>query len=355
MGIVIVKFRGVTRFDNELIALILLTSFVRFESLGIYNPSLYLMALSLGILLFKKVFLLNIVNVVLLALIFITSLFLWLFNIYDSGDFYRTIFNILPSLVLAAVSPASGLKVSDGALNRTLRLILLFYIVEALIRFLTPDVRAGDEFFYAYKYNSYMYGDSNFTALALLALFWLIDNIFLKSFRKFIYLLIVLFLILMTFSRAAYMAILFYFLLKKIKSKKILISLLTLSALGIYFVFDVVEFTDASLVTKFEIFNAVAAYNSNSGIFTILFGTGLEKFVELEGSKWTGHSIIFFVFVSFGLINSLLFFLILSNRFKKEYWTLYTSQLVASLSLLTYYFPYLTSSRLILEVKKSQK
>jgi hypothetical protein len=350
MDITIVEFKDAKRFNSELIALILLTSFVRFETLGILNPSLYIMVLALGILSLKKILLVNIKNILLLVLIFTTTLIFWLFDFYDLGDFYRTTFNILPSLALAAFFPATRVRILDSSLNRTLIIILIFYIAEAMIRLKNPEVRMGDEFFYAYKYNSYMYGDSNFTALALLALFWLIDTIYLKSFRKLAYLLIVFLLILITFSRAAYVAIIFYFIFKKI-NKKYIIFTLTLAILTLFFLLGVNGLHDASLLTKFEIVNGVLAYSSNTAIFTLLVGTGLEKFVALENTNWAGHSIAYFILVSFGLINSFFFFLILSSRFRKEYWTLYISQLVASLSLFTYYFPYLMASRLISEVK----
>lgn len=344
------NYKCVSSFDSILIALLLFASFVRVNILGPYNPSIYIIFFAPLLLVLRGSLIIDVRNFLLLFSIFFISTILWVCDVYDSADYYRIAFNIVPSLALVAVYPTNSAGIQRKTLDRTIIAILIFYIAEVALRFLYPEIRIGDAEFYAYKYNSFMYGDSNFTALALLSMLWFVDYTYGQSpFKKVITSIIIL-LIVATFSRAVYFAVIIYYGVRFVTLKKVIILGLILFALVFALEVPINLFNDESLNTKFEIFEGVITYISNNGLVTLLTGSGLEKFQELEGTTYAGHSIIYFIFVSFGVVNSILICLMFSTKFKKKYWTLYIPQIAASLSLLTYYFPYITGSRLVSDI-----
>ena len=206
------------------------------------------------------------------------------------------------------------------------KIICIYFIIELLIRFAIPErfvpdasefayhLESENTWFYAYKYGSFAFVDSNLTGLALLMLECV--GISLYSARKIKSTLLILniFMVLMTFSRAAWIGqfvILFSFVFYRYKY----FLYFSIVAAPLFYFGNLIEFDDASFLTKIALYINLIEVMVNSSSFDLVLGRGFGWFIDEFGIA--SHSIVIQSIVEGGLIFSLLFLLlmILSRSF----------------------------------------
>lgn len=198
-----------------------------------------------------------------------------------------------------------------------MRLTLVLFTIEATIRLLHPDYSAynallnqGDSF-YMYKSNSILFQDSNFVGTELLIIFFT-ALYFLKKFKLPLtkYLICFFVLILLTFSRAIWVAVLIglYLFGFKYNIKKVF---LTLFFVFISFVsYEMFIVNDASFQSKWEIIDKFIEFFKNSNVETKLFGVGFGNTFNYLGIG--AHNIVVSFVMDSGLVGFILFVLFLS-------------------------------------------
>ena len=162
--------------------------------------------------------------------------------------------------------------------------------------------------FYVYKFGSFMFRDSNSVGLVVISLFFF--SYYLMRFHKQKYsiqLILLFILCLLTLSRAAIVALIFSYLLFSILSKAnryikpFFIIITAISAIVILFV--ILE--DATLLSKFYIFNQSVQFLKTANILEILFGVGIEKSRNALGIP--AHNFIITYLIETGILG--LFFI----------------------------------------------
>ena len=201
-------------------------------------------------------------------------------------------------------------------------LIFMQFIVEAYIRLVYPDFsyyEANPDWpiWYAFKYNSFMYIDSNLTAIHLACLMvYLFSKIGLSAKTKFVY----YGLITLTLSRAVIIGLIFVGFLQRSWKWTLFIGVIAIITVSQLFS------DDQSFNSKFQIISNLAQV-SERPISQNLFGSGFgyvdhviqEANIPFKGVS--GHVHIFDLFLWFGVIGSLtwmvLFFVIYVNAQRK--------------------------------------
>lgn len=167
--------------------------------------------------------------------------------------------------------------------------------------------------FYAYKFSSIMFMDSNFVGTYALTAFFYYYYLLRKNYTKSkVPLILLFFLIVGTLSRSAiitvFVTFLFiYFLSIKIKIKHILLFFSIVILVSFFLIPKIMN--DPSFSTKFIILNSTWEYIQKSSLLNFLFGIGFGnsyKYMELGG-----HNLFITHFVESGLIG-LLFFLMIN-------------------------------------------
>lgn len=170
-------------------------------------------------------------------------------------------------------------------------------------------IENGGEF-YLYKFNSLMFADSNSTALVLICLFFVTyyaTNLKLLPKRfGFIILSIIYILVILTFSRAAFISLTFVLILKKLYNRYFLIFLAPASLISIITLFSVLQ-GDGSLATKFMVVEKTLFVIGTSDVFQILFGYGFDRTREVFG--FTAHNLFIEYLLGSGVIGFLFFIL----------------------------------------------
>lgn len=281
----------------------------------------------------------------LLLLFFVLSVvfFLLFFSLSNTDDLKRAV--LYPGFIILFVYTANKLlcKIERVQL-RSLTIVTLVsgviaVLIETVFRFAFPLLDLPQEnasyisellsqksnlkemifnqHFYAYKYSSIMFFDSNFVALFLLpllvlALFCLQSFEQKKTFRVLI--LSILILILLTFSRAAIITSLvvmcFYFLyhLQRTNKQVFVLTLILSILFGLlslnYFI--ALLSSDSSFGTKLDILASMKGIVEHDLIY-VLFGFGVERGEEVysyrEGAY--AHSLIPLLLGQFGIIGVL--------------------------------------------------
>ena len=167
--------------------------------------------------------------------------------------------------------------------------------------------------FYAFKFSSIMFKDSNFVGTYGLVAFFYYYYLRRKKYVKSIIPLIILFvLILLTLSRSAILTVfltivLLYFLTIKIKLLHILLGV-SFSMLLIFVVLpQIIE--DESLLSKFTILELTWNYLQECSLLEFLFGVGFGNTVKHIGMG--AHNLLVTHFIESGIIG-LIFFLIVN-------------------------------------------
>ncbi|EHX2146157.1 hypothetical protein K3R08_004003 [Escherichia albertii] len=217
-------------------------------------------------------------------------------------------------------------------------IIIIYYSFETYIRITNPDYehlpKTGYDdgitsTFYIYKINSIAFEDSNFVSV-ILAVYYislrctiLYSNIKVKY--NFGISVCLLLLILLTFSRSAYIGVaifecmqLFFFKSNFNKRLRRGIILIVLVGGGIcaHFIIEKIA-SDPSFLSKFYIVELTVKYLSHASTLDILFGIGFGNAINVLGMG--AHNIFIAIFIENGLIGTLLYIFILitlSVRYK---------------------------------------
>ncbi|ENR5393540.1 O-antigen ligase family protein [Providencia rettgeri] len=311
-----------------------------FEGASRYIPlraSIFLFIISLFLILFHKGWRFSKHFLIFSTIYFaISILFLIIWTIQDSGNDSITSKFILgflfPYLIIFNLYVAYRLLNKNQLINSVKLYILsgtILILIDTIIRLLFPDYAfKGDlsEFnaelardsFYIFKYGSIMYLDSNYVALQLLVNFVLIFLFFNKKTRK-ILLCITALLILFTFSRSAYIGLLFIFFIefyqrKRSSYKLIIITLIlitTLFSISLLFNYQI-QSNDISFNSKLEILDSLKNIDSHP-LLTTLFGIGFEiggyLYSFRDGAY--AHAFIPLVLGEVGILGLILYLLIL--------------------------------------------
>lgn len=199
--------------------------------------------------------------------------------------------------------------------------------------------------FYAYKYSSIMFMDSNFVGTYGLIAFFYYYYLRKKKYVKSIIPLILLFILIVgTLSRSAIITtfitlFLLYFLLVKIRFYHILIMMIFVSLI-VFFLIPTIE-NDGSFSTKFEILASTWEYMKHCSILDFLLGVGFAnsyKYMEIGG-----HNLFVIQFVESGLIGTILFLIANLTLIKPtQKYSLYLTipLFISGFSLVGYAIPY---------------
>lgn len=216
-------------------------------------------------------------------------------------------------------------------------ILIIYYSFETFIRITNPDYshlpKTGDDgitsTFYIYKINSIAFEDSNFVSVILVVYYISLRSTALYSDIKVKYSLGLniglLTLILLTFSRSAYIGVLIFecmvlFFFKpdvNMKLRGLLVSIILVGG-GIcaHLIIEKIA-SDPSFISKFYIVDLTVKYLSHASTLDILFGIGFGNAINVLGMG--AHNIFIAIFIENGLIGTLLYLYILimlSIRYK---------------------------------------
>ncbi|WDO03527.1 hypothetical protein C3Y05_007965 [Aeromonas allosaccharophila] len=302
----------------------------------------------------------NAISLLLYSIISIAYILIWSIDIgYTAvGKSIEFIYPLAVLISLKSICEKITLKeVIKGGQLFTIASILLM-LIDTYIRFMHPEYAVkGDgvgysdalkrDTFYIFKYGSIMYLDSNYVALHALVVSVLVYYLFSGFYRNILSFICIL-IIVMTLSRAAYVAFsiiptLYIFRKTRIQSKFILFSIvcpLMLIIITRYIYLS--DFDDASFETKVGIFNSFFSKIFEVDLGTLMFGQGFDVGGYLYSWKEGGyaHAMIPLVVGEVGVFGmffyiSILIFAYLKVGFDSLYITL--PMIVAGMSLI---YPY---------------
>lgn len=226
---------------------------------------------------------------------------------------------------------------------------ILLLIADTSYRLLNPNYFAKTSYmesrwFYFYKKNSLMFSDSNSTALIVLILYFTIVELnhlithFKQKENKYINIILII-LLFLTFSRAAYIAFISGLIYERykgnIKRRNIAIYLILsiiILIIGICIFYNLYN-TDLSFQSKFYIFEiAIKAFKAFSNYYKIV-GIGFSDWQEILGIYT--HNIFITYFIQTGIIGLVLFLSFLITIFRKSDYLL-IPVIIVSLSFFSY-------------------
>lgn len=279
-----------------------------------YVALIFSIALILLCIIYKKVE----ISTFLAFLIFSFVFYLWCTQVFLEGEYATLIFT--SSIVVILFLP-NLIKRTSGKIKFALVLVVIFYAIEALIRIRNPDYNyQSDELssgildtFYIYKVNSIAFEDSNFVAMVLTC-YYILSRVAGRENDEKTYLtsLFLFILIVLTFSRSAYIGIVifeamfFYNNNKKYRLLSIL-GICLVALIAFYFLLDKIE-SDGSFKSKFYIFELFITYLGNVTVTNIITGVGFGNTFTYLGIG--PHNIYIALFIETGVLGLFLYLLI---------------------------------------------
>ncbi len=175
-------------------------------------------------------------------------------------------------------------------------------VIEFIYRFLITLKTTGLSLnFYSYKYLSFMYPDSNFVAMHIIGLFFFV-HIYINYYGSNRYLkvskILILTLLILTFSRTAYIILAMYYAYEFVTGYKksyfrffVTILLILFSLFIMRYIFIAI-LDDGSFGTKLHILNGfIDIFFTNMNLFTLLFGIGSgnsSNFINIDSHNIFG-------------------------------------------------------------------
>lgn len=274
-----------------------------------------------------------------LILISFTSMTTLVTQIALSGELSTVIFYSYIIIIPFLVTLFEGATAKKRILSLSFFILVSFYILEAYIRITHPDyshLPKGDyvdsitSTFYIYKINSIAFEDSNFVSVVLVVFYITLRCTVVYSNIDFrfnrIYSFCLLILIVLTFSRSAYIGIAVFEIIRRIcfsqkKNQTIRNSLIfCVCILIIPFVIQAIVYltsVDASFLSKFHIIDLTINYLGAADIWSVLFGIGFGNAINAIGMG--AHNIFIALLIENGVLGVLLYLSILvsiSLRYK---------------------------------------
>lgn len=229
--------------------------------------------------------------------------------------------------LLAVMMPVIGRRLTRAQLVGIVRAFVLVTLmvatVESAWRLSHPDFERiedatqngadeDDILFYAYKFNSLMYLDSNFVGLQLVILFAMLFALRREDIRVPLYWKIWNFvLIVLTVSRASVItavAVMFLVVLSRARGivRMILVAAIAAAAIGMFLVIR----NDPSFLSKFDILSRFVIYLRGADLTSLMMGVGVSRSLDVLGIG--GHNFVVVYITELGLVVFVLWLL---------YWT----------------------------------
>lgn len=295
--------------------------------------------------------------------IFLLFYFFLSFIFFIVGIDYFKIVNPFPNyqssfLYLFCVLLGFSAIIIGSKIRKKQRIIVYNYIVNFLIFFLMIDfisrifLSGNSGNFYDYKFGPF-YLDSNFTGSILLCFIMFYyylykKNIFNIGLFRF---LILFFLLVGTFSRAAIFSFILSYFLFNLNQKYRTLVLFFSGVVGIYFIYKMVSFyllggdfmgLDPSFNSKFALINVAIENYDKLPLINKFFGIGLNNFSYYSNGMFA-HNFFITFFYEFGYIGIFLFFYLIALfylKLKAESLYLIFPFLLCSFSLFSAYMPF---------------
>ena len=289
---------------------------------------------------------------------FISSLVLFIIGIgffkeVNRSPNYQSSFLYLFCILLGFSAVLIGSKI-----KKIQRVSVYNYIANFLIFFLTIDfilrifLSGNSGNFYDYKFGPF-YLDSNFTGSILLCFIMFYyylykKNIFNIGFFRF---MILFFLLIGTFSRAAIFSLILSYVLFNLNQKYRTFVLLFSGAVCFYIVYKMIAFyllggdfisLDPSFNSKFALINIAIENYDKLPLVNKFFGIGLNNFSYYSEGVFA-HNFFITFFYEFGFLGIFLFFYLISVfylKLKAESLYLIFPFLLCSFSLFSAYMPF---------------
>lgn len=294
---------------NRLFSLITISSTLYFAKFTPISPIYLLVPIFLFISMMKIPSKINSYN--LWTIIFLSYVILSIRPTANFGVILNLVLGITCFLILTSLKFNN--IILNSWLNKVNAITVTIFILEAIYRIMYPSAPTNemtyslmnsDQQFYLYKFNSFMFKDSNTTALFILTI--LFTNLAINeliSKKKNLTNIILVILLLLTFSRAAIFGALIGFVLYK-GSNAFKLAVLTIGLL-LSFLLDITN--DGSLLTKFFILSEFWFAYQAASIEAILFGNGIGMSDKLLG--YSAHIFIISVILDLGIVGTVLYFM----------------------------------------------
>lgn len=295
-------------------------------SFGIFISSLLILKV--------RAFRFDISSMLACILIFYFTFIQLLFKDPDLPTFINVIFSIFIFIVINAISYTASFESLIKASKYLVYFSIPLLIIEAGYRLTHPqtvisdtlvDRGADDLVFYAYKFNSIMYQDSNFVAMFILTIFffWVYLNNYLEK-KSYIISFILISLLLSTISRAVILTLplflIFYKYRRYFYKYRMILIFLGLPLLPIaYYRLSKLSAIDGSFSSKFYILEKTVHYFASTTWTNRLFGVGFGNSLKAIGIG--AHNFFITNLVEGGLIGLILViifwsYLVLKSKYK---------------------------------------
>ena len=254
---------------------------------------------------------------------------LYAFVIFYQVSDYGTYINFIFCGILIAFYPTIFLALRSESFSLSIYpiiFLLSLYVFECVYRISNPIyteamMHSSNEslLFYQYKFNSFMFTDSNFVGLSLLSLYCIVDE-FLKGERARILVKVTIFLLLLfTFSRAAYLSFFVYIVLKNSGYRLKVFLILSAGLASIVAVPLILN--DGSFLSKMKILSYYSEFFNSSDLLQLLVGVGIGESFNVLGIG--SHNLFVLLNVEFGIIGFFWFVaLVVYNIFKTKFKTI---------------------------------
>lgn len=225
-------------------------------------------------------------------------------NVTDFGTYANLIMCML--LILSFSVLFNRIVMNDNYLLLILiGVVFCLYIFESIYRITHPEINEAmlanaDEslMFYQYKFNSIMFFDSNFVGLSLISFIAFIDIVYTNNKLKFFLIFFAVVLLILTLSRAAYIAVAFYFPLKYFRLKIKIAAVVFILIIGLYFFNGILS--DGSFLSKLKILDYFFEYLHSVDLFSFLFGSGIGSSLDVLGIG--SHNLFVLMIVEYGFV-----------------------------------------------------
>ncbi|WP_449549907.1 hypothetical protein [Lelliottia amnigena] len=307
------------------------------------------------------------------------SLLCGLFILFSFFLFLNSSPGLVVNIIITIMSP---ILVSYYCRNRfikahTLLNIFLLYgiifVIDGLWRLSHPyldNVEKLDSLgigFQIYKVNSLMYLDSNFVGLEavfiLSVIVYLMKDLRLSGYYLLKYLTVISCLILgvlLSFSRAAIIAMIIMFVMNLLLSNRRLIFLsFFLVPIFLFIVIEIVlsKFeSDISFTSKFHIISYTLDYMSTASLTNIVFGVGIGNAIDAIGMG--AHNLIVTFFIESGILGLTLFIILVSVNcyyLKSGAFIVVMPFMIAAMSLGTTALPYFFTFSFLCSLYKTKQ
>lgn len=343
--------------DISLYLVLIFSSSITFylSKISIYSPVyiiyLTVLPISLTYLLFRLGEIKISKDLIIIEILFIYILILVIFVHRESlftGAFINLFLGLFAYIYIRLSKKHIKYKYYYTIIKIMIYIAIICIVADTGYRLMRPNysIRTSyleSRWFYYYKKNSIMFSDSNSTALVILILYFTIIELkrlntdFIFKNERYIK-IILIGLLLLTFSRAAYIALIAGLVYKKYHGKNktsktkniIIISIIIVIALII--IYNLYK-TDLSFKSKFYIIEIAINAFKKFDMITKLTGIGFLEWQDILGIYT--HNIFITYFIQTGIIGLLLYIIFIAIIYKKTKYLLFPI-IIVSLSFFSY-------------------